>query len=190
LEEFEKDTFTAKDVDTAGIEEYLASLFDNRGAQNKLQRIRRDMESYGEDLMEFNGEVEEETLQWCIVDLIKNELISDEKKKTLQGYLQSPMALSELAGLLKMKSIQHWKWRGAEKGLPVTARMNGEGKYCIVVEEDIIDMLFLHTLAVGWSMKLRECLSAAVSHPGVWPGPNPLSPDEFDKRECMWYPTS
>jgi len=186
LDKFEKHTFTTKEVHIEAVEEYLNNLFDNTAAQEQLRRLRQGLETYGEDVMTGQEEVDEDMVQWCIADLVKNELVSDEKKKTLQGYLQSPIALREITGTLNMKSVRHWQCRGADKGLPVTARMNGEGKYCIAVEEEIVDMLFLHSLAVGWSVKLRECLKEAVSFKGVWPGNKLLTPDELEQRECTY----
>jgi hypothetical protein len=184
LDKFEKHTFTAKDVDVDAMEQYLASLFDNTAAQDQLNRLREDIEAYGEDVLTGHEEVDQDIVQWCIADLVKNELVSDDKKKILQGYLQSPIALRELTDTMNVKSVRHWKWRGAEKGLPVIARMNAGGKYCIAVEEDVVDMLFLHSLAMGWSMKLKECLKEAISFKGVWPGNKPLTIDELEKREC------
>ncbi|KAF2689944.1 hypothetical protein K458DRAFT_356325 [Lentithecium fluviatile CBS 122367] len=184
LDNFEKYAFKAKNVDTAAIEAYLEALFENPAAKTQLGQIRENMKTYGDGLMMDEAGVDEDMLTWCIADLLQNPLLSPNKKETLEEYLQSPLAVRELAGTLSMKSVQHWNWRNADKGgLPVTARHNGEGIYCIAVEEDVIDMLFLHCLAVGWSLTLMECLSNAVLSKGLWPGNRPLTTNEQEKRE-------
>ncbi|KAF2243813.1 hypothetical protein BU26DRAFT_523389 [Trematosphaeria pertusa] len=182
-ETFEKNTFASKHVDTKAMEEYLSGLFDNSAAEEQLDKLREHIGDYGKDVMEGSEEVDGEIVEWCIVDLLRNGLLSDEKTKTLRGYLQNPIAIRELTSTLNMKSVRHWNWRNYEKGLAVTARQNADGKYCITVEEDIIDMLFLHSLAVGWSMKFKECLKDLISYKGVWPGNALLSNEELDKRE-------
>lgn len=182
-EKFEKNTFAATEVNTKSIEPYLDSLFKNKGAKDQLRRLRSDVERFGNDLIGGDEAIDEEIVIWCIGDLLKNSLLEDKKKKTLQDYLQHPTAIRELTSTLNMKSCYHWTWRNSSKGLPVAARKNEEGTYCITVDEDIIDMLFLHSLAVQWSMKLKEVLKDAVSFKGIWPGNKILDIDELEKRE-------
>ncbi|KAF1957047.1 hypothetical protein CC80DRAFT_535009 [Byssothecium circinans] len=183
FERFEKNTFANKDVDEERIEKYLESLFDKEAAQDQLKEIRSAISDYGDEVLQSCEEVDDELVIWCIEDLLNNDLLSDEKKKALQTYLHSPLAIKELKSTLNMKSVRHWNFHDVEKGLPVSARQNAEGKYNIVIDEDIIDTLFLHSLAVGWSSKLKDVLKEAVSYKGVWPGNNLLSIEELEERE-------
>ncbi|KAF2468596.1 uncharacterized protein BDR25DRAFT_304987 [Lindgomyces ingoldianus] len=189
FEKFEKNTFASKQVDVEALEKYLSGLFQDNGGNQALERLREDIGDYGDDVMNGPDELDDETLEWCINDLIHNGLLSDERRKTLQGYLQSPIVLRELKSTLNAKSIRHWTWRNVDKGLPVTARKNSEGNYCITVEEEIIDMLFLHTLAIGWSCKLRGSLKDLVSNPCVWVRSIGPLPSEMNKREYYLLPT-
>jgi len=91
------------------------------------------------------------------VDVLGDELIDDEKKQTLQAYLQSPIALRELASTINVKSIGDWNYNG-DKGLPISTRQKSNGSYCVVLEEDIVDMLFLHCVGFRWALKLKSCL--------------------------------
>ncbi|KAF2003747.1 hypothetical protein P154DRAFT_486456 [Amniculicola lignicola CBS 123094] len=168
LEKFEKDTFTVKDVDTEDLEKFLNGLFQHESAKLSLARLKEDIEDYGNDVFTGAIEVDNEGLEWCIEDLLGDKLLSDETRKTLEGYLHSPAAMRELRSTMNMKSVRHWNWRNVEKGLPVTARQDQEGKYCITVDEDIIDMIFLHSLATGWSMKLKECLVELIGDRNIW----------------------
>ncbi|KAF1845188.1 uncharacterized protein K460DRAFT_366074 [Cucurbitaria berberidis CBS 394.84] len=182
LEEFEQDTFTAKDVDVEAIETYLSSLFVDDRDKRDLDDLRGDMRLYGDELMDNNGELDQDILMWNIMELLKNDLISPEKKKALEGYLQSPIALRELVATMKMKSFQNWDYNNSHDGLPVTARQNAEGQYCITVEEDIIDMLFLQCSAIGWASKLKECLKD-FTRTSVSFSTKDLTVDELNQRE-------
>ncbi|KAJ4371307.1 hypothetical protein N0V83_004524 [Neocucurbitaria cava] len=182
LEEFEEATFTAKDVHIDAIEAYLSSLIVGDTADKQLERLRRDMRSFGEGLVDNGREVEQDDLMWIIMELLKNDLISPEKKATLESYLQSPIALRELVACLNMQSFHHWRYKDAHKGLPITARQNAEGQYCITIEEDIVDMLFLNCIAIGWASKLKECLQNFCNRSGSF-ATKSLSAEEKHKRE-------
>lgn len=182
LERFEKDTFTSKDVDANTIESYLSGLFIGDHSNRGLQVLRNGMRIYGEELMQGGADVDQDILMWAIMDLLKNDLISTQKKKILEGYLQSPIALRELTATLNMKSFRHWDYSNEYEGLPVTARQNAEGQYCITVEEEIIDMLFLHGTAIGWATKLKEYLTEFTRNSMAFAGRD-LNLDELNKRE-------
>lgn len=182
LEKFESDTFTAKDVDTDALEVYLTNLMRNNGSLDELDTLRLCMRGYGNNLLEGDSEIEEDELEWCIIDLLKNDLISSEKRRALEGYIQNSIALKELLGALNMRSFRHWNWKHADKGLPVTARQDAEGQYHMFIEEDVVDMLFLHCTAVGWAQKLKECL---VDYGRCSPlvDRRHISPDEQKERD-------
>jgi hypothetical protein len=165
-EKFEAETFTAKDVDVEALEAYLAGLMKGNGYSADLDELRDDMRRYGEEILDGEIEIEEAELEWCIMDLLKNDLIAEDKRETLEGYLQNQVAIKELLGVLNMKSIRQWKWKRTGKGLPVLARQDIEGQYHITVEEELVDTLFLHCVAIGWGQKLKTCLSDYVRYLG------------------------
>lgn len=182
FENFEKNTFSCTDVDTDRLQKFLSSCFETETGKRALDRLRADMKLFGDEVMDGSEEITDEEMEWCIRDLIQNGLQSDERKKTLQHYLDSPVAMRELRSIMNMKSVRHWKWRNHDKGLPVTARQNSDGKYCITVEEDIMDTLFLHSLSTGWASRVRLSLSNAVNTYDFWTV-NKIHANEFDKRE-------
>lgn len=184
LDDFEKNAFGAINVDVIALEHYLDNLFASEFSRDMLQRMRSVMRNFGFNTTLGYEEVDENTVKWCIEDLLTNPLLSDEKRITFQGYLQSDLALRELTGTLNAKSIRHWNYRHVEQGLPVTARQNAEGRYCITVEEDIVDTLFLHTVAISWSMKFKNVMRETLSCKETWGASvgNPLSAAEYDAR--------
>ncbi|KAI4682966.1 uncharacterized protein J4E84_006868 [Alternaria hordeiaustralica] len=179
LEKFEKACSQATNVDNQSIETYLLSLFTSE--DEHLQSIRDGMQAYGDDLRSGEIEVDEECLTWITTDLMKSERISPERKATLVGYLQSPDALRELVATLNMMSYRDWNYRNAEAGLPVEVRKTKSGQHYVHVEVDIIDMLFLHCCAIGWAVKLNECLKNFVHESGLFRCA-PLAEAELDKR--------
>ncbi|KAF2800141.1 hypothetical protein K505DRAFT_320648 [Melanomma pulvis-pyrius CBS 109.77] len=182
FQKFETSSFNPNDVDSEKLETYLKNLFDGAGTRG-LERLREDFEEYGNELIDGHDELDEDTVEWSIKDLLQNGMLSEKQQQTLQGYLQSPVAIREFTSLLNVKSIRNWNYRNPEKGRPITARQNSEGKYCITIEEDVVDMIFLHSLATGWSTTLKEYLTDFVSNYSVWVRNKMLSTEESAKRD-------
>ncbi|KAJ4350955.1 hypothetical protein N0V95_004294 [Ascochyta clinopodiicola] len=182
LETFEAETFTVKSVNIEILEDYLAHLMEGDGSSHGLTKLRESMHQYGNDILEGISAIEEDELEWCIMDLLNNDLVSSEKKKTLESYMQNSFAIKELLGGLNMKSIRHWNWTNADKGLPVTVRQDADGQHHITIEEDLSDMLFLHCTAIGWAQKLKSCLSDFVQHHSL-PHKRHICPNEQKELE-------
>ncbi|KAF2110593.1 hypothetical protein BDV96DRAFT_615154 [Lophiotrema nucula] len=181
FDEFEKRTFTEKNVDEGVLGEYLNGLFDSEAGREALESLREGVDYIF--TAETCDRITEEVVEWCIKDLLEIGLHDEETKKTLQGYLQSPSALRELKSALQVRTIRHWNWRNPGEGLPVTARQDAEGKYRIIVEEDLMDMLFLHIIAVQWSTKIKGSLQNLISDTRIWPRGKGFTEDEMLKRD-------
>lgn len=153
-EKFEVEAFTARDIDVEALEAYLTGVMDGN-----LDELRDEMRWYGDEVLAGESEIEEDELEWCIMDLLKNDLLSDDKRKTLEGYVQNQIAIKELLGVLNMRSVRQWNWKRTANGVPVTTRKDTEGQYHIVIDEDVVDMLYLHCVAIGWAQKLKSCFA-------------------------------
>ncbi|OAG12378.1 uncharacterized protein CC84DRAFT_1108721 [Paraphaeosphaeria sporulosa] len=177
---FEEHAFAQKDTDVKAIEDYLTCLFDDAVGNEQLQMLRQQMTDYGEVLLLGEEKLDTALVEWCIKDLLNNGLLSAERQSRLHGYLDSETAIRELTATLNAKSIRHWNWCNDERGLPVSAQKNANGMFCITVEEKLIDMLFLHSLAMRWGMELKDALrrltSIRVEHA-------PPALEEIQKRE-------
>jgi hypothetical protein len=182
LERFEKEAFTAREVDSVAIEVYLSSIFADSEDKQGLEDIRSELQAFGEEVITDGLEIEQDFLMWCIMDLLKKDVLDDKKTKTLEGYVQSPIALRELVATLNTKPVHHWNYKNTDNGLPVTTYKNVEGQYCVSVEENTIDLLFLHCMGIGWAMKLKD---SVVDFVRSWNSGNTkgLSVDETNKRE-------
>jgi hypothetical protein len=177
FEKFENDTFTEQNIDVEALVDYLSGLCPG----DELDTLRDDLQSFEKELLSDGLDIDRDFLVWCIMDLLKDAFISEDRRRTLESYIQSPIALRELVSLLNMKSVRHWDYKNADQGLTVTPLQNAEGQLSIVIEEEIVDSLFLHAMGMRWAMQLKTCLkefarcSASFSIPAV-------SVDELYKR--------
>jgi len=160
-EKFERDAFTLHFVDGDAISTYLSQFFKGP-RQDVLNRLRQDVEDACEDMLDLKEWMSDGSIEWCINDLIDNGKLSEEKIKTLQGYLHSPAVLREISSTLKMKTPRRWNWRNPEKGLTVEARQIPDGT-CMAVDADIIDLLFVHLVATGWGQSLHRYLKNVIT---------------------------
>lgn len=183
-ETFETNAFTSRKTNKEDISNYLLNLFKTRECEHVLNRLRRSIEAGAEDLLSSSFGLlreDDETLSWCIKDLLRHELVSGEKKKILQGYLQSPSSIRELASVLKLRNLRHWNWRNPTKGLTVKVHYSDTGS-CMAVDGDILDLIYVHLLATRWGGTIRNCVNQSTntifkSHR------NHLSSEELDKRD-------
>jgi hypothetical protein len=182
-DKFEKNAFASPQGNVEEFEKWLATMYEGESCEEALSVLREHIEEYGDSVISGAREMEDEDVEWCIKDLLERRSLNDDQTKKLQGFLLSPAAIREIRSTINMKSVRHWNWSNAEQGLPVTARLNSEGKYRIFIDEDIIDMLFLHTLAIGWSAKLKEYLKDVITAWNVRTRNNMPSLEHLHKRE-------
>ena len=184
-EKFESIAFTPLETDAEEIDRHLSSFFPGDNGAGALEELRENVKEYGNDSLGGMKIFTDETLQYCIRDLLQNELLSDEKKTILQGYQQSPIVLREIASTLNMKfsDIRNWTWRSPEKGLRVEAHQNSDGIFCMTAEEDLLETLFLQGIGVSWSIVVKGCLKEFIKGDRVWKRAERPSLDELDKRD-------
>ncbi|KAF2649673.1 hypothetical protein K491DRAFT_697913 [Lophiostoma macrostomum CBS 122681] len=183
FEKFERNTFMSPSVETKQLEGYITSLFEDDESKAAISRLREDIEEAADDALDGTVEVDEEAIEWCIRDLLTKDTLGEEERRSLRSYLDSPQAIRELKGILNMKLVRHWNWKEAKGGLPVIARQDSDGKYCMTVVETVIDALYLHTVAIGWSIRLRKYLTDLVKKPAVWMRNTLPSREDMHKRD-------
>ncbi|KAI8935346.1 hypothetical protein NX059_007931 [Plenodomus lindquistii] len=182
IDMFETMAFTDRSVDTTSIDDYLSTLFDSSTDRPALDDIRKEMNSFGTELMADGLEVDQDSLIWTIIDLLKNELVNPNLKMKLEDFMQSPIALQELVATLNTRKFRDWDYKNSHLGLALAARRNSNGQYCIVVEEDLMDMLFLHCTAMSWAFTLKEGLKKLINRSSHL-ARSPITPQEICKRE-------
>jgi len=95
--------FTPLETDEVEIDNYLSSLFkDDKGAK-ALERLRVEVKDHGERELKELAPFDQRSIKWCIKGLLKNDLLSEDKKVILQDFLQDEVALGEICDVLNMK---------------------------------------------------------------------------------------
>ncbi|KAI2486800.1 hypothetical protein Ptr902_00933 [Pyrenophora tritici-repentis] len=145
------------DVNPEAITNYLRSLFEGNEHVD-FQDVRDIMQVHGAELLDSGMWISEGDLKCAITDLMGKEFIDISTKEILSHYSQSPVAMRELVATMKMKSFNDWEYKHAESGLSVKTYRSADGQSHFVVEEDIIDMIFLHHCAQNWGSRMRQGL--------------------------------
>lgn len=61
------------------------------------------MKGHGEKAFKELNPFDQRSIRWCIEGLLKNDLLSEDKKVILQDFLQDEVALGEICDVLNMK---------------------------------------------------------------------------------------
>jgi len=119
-EKFESVVFSPADVDTNAIQELLASLFEDEGAEKALEQLRRRIPGFGKRLASDPKPFTKPVLEWCIRGLLQSDLLSDQKKTTLEDFMKDKVFLAEIIDVLNMRyvDLESWSW-DADEGIPV-----------------------------------------------------------------------
>ena len=183
-ERFESYVFTPLDVDTSAITAHLDGLFQSEDAAKALKALRSEVKDIGKVLSSSSTPFNDEVLEWCIKGLLKNNLLTEHKKTLLEEFLQNKVVLTEIADVLNMRfaSLDTWSW-GVD-GISVEPRKQLNGKYRVMMDEDILQALFLHYIGLTWSVKMKAALRRVVQDKHVWKKSAPeISRDERNRRE-------
>jgi len=130
---FESYVFKPLETDVSAINAYMDGLFGNEKAAKRLKDFRQELKRVGNGLFASSNPFDHNSLRWCIKGLLKNELLSEQKKTILQEFLQNGVVLTEIADVLNMRytNLQGWSW-GTE-GILVEPRRQLSGKYRVMV---------------------------------------------------------
>ena len=183
-EKFESVVFTPLDVDVAAIEDLLNGLFATEEAGKALSKLQKRIRTFGERIAANAKPFDLYTLKWIITGLLKSDLLSDTKKNTLETFLKDDVVLTEIADVLNMRfvDLESWSW-DAEEGIPVEPRRQLNGKYRVVMDEDILQSIFLHYISTTWAIEFNAALMDIVSNRDVWQWTERMPRAEIEKRE-------
>ncbi len=181
--------FTPFETNGVEIDLYLANLFPSDHGSRFLKGLRthvRDIcqlwiPSKGSSrISHFNSR----SIRWCLKGLLGNDLLSDDKKVILQEFRQDEVAQGEICDVLNMKlaNLENWEWDAGTNGLPVEPRRQLNGKYRIMMDEDILDAILLHYIGTKWSVGLKSHLVRAVNLNENWKFQSRVPPDIVDRR--------
>jgi len=183
-DKFEAVVFTPRDTDEEEIENYLYTLFEGEGGEEALERLERAIETIGRrsrfDANPFN----DQTLIWCLKGLLNNYLLKDDKKSMLKEFLQDEVARAEICDVLNLQygDIANWSWDTGDEGIPIEPRRQLNGKYRIMMDEDVLQAIFIHYIGMNWSANLKRILGEAIRYTDIWKKNEQPPQEELDRR--------
>ena len=183
---FEAVVFEPVITDEIEIDNYMGSLFpeDDDEASRALRELRGAMKSFSEVYLGRKTAFDLYALRWCIRSLLTNDLLNDEQKNILEEFLTNDVVLTEIADVLNMrfKDLRNWSWE-AEDGMFYEPRRQLNGKYRIMMDEDILQAIFLHFIGITWSVELKHNFRALVAKKAFWKGPEQMSREELYRQQ-------
>ncbi|MCJ1254916.1 hypothetical protein MMC24_002732 [Lignoscripta atroalba] len=184
-DKFESVVFTPFETDEVGIDNYIRDLFPGDTGTKALEQLRLEVKAQGDDVLANSKAFNDRTLRWCINGLLKNDLLSNEKKAILQDFLQNEVVLGEIADVLNMRfaDIKKWSWAAEDEGMPVEPRRQLNGKYRIMMDEDVLQAIFLHYIGITWSVSIKKTLRDVIHYTSLWKQSEYVPQDEADRRQ-------
>lgn len=81
-----------------------------------------------------------DVVEWCVKGLLSVDLLSRDKRNALQS---NPPVLVELTNFLNIKLDAIDYWPCCDNPIPLDMRRHLNGKYCVFMDEEILQDLFL-----------------------------------------------
>ena len=120
-DKFEQVVFEPLQTNETEIQRYLEKLFVGHTGEKALDWFRERMRGMGKNFLEETTPFDEKTLRWCIKALLRQDLLNDEKKATLQDFLRDEAVLAEIRDVLNMRyrDLRNWSWNLWAQGMRV-----------------------------------------------------------------------
>ncbi|KAG8532890.1 uncharacterized protein KY384_002768 [Bacidia gigantensis] len=182
-DKFAEVVFTPLTTDDSKITEYLEDVFGDDDTVKPLAALRARVQEFGRTLANRPNPFDQYSLKWAIKGLLKEELLSEEKRMILEEFHNNPTVLTEISDVLNMRfrNLAHWSW-DADDGMVIQARPQLNGKWRVMMDEDILQALLLHYVAVAWCVEIKDAFRDFVRSPNVWKHITPPMSREDQQR--------
>jgi hypothetical protein len=184
-EKFTNVAFTPSHTDEVEIDQYLSSLFEDDHASALLEKLRKDVGVFAECFKSRATPFDTSVLKLSIKALLTNDLLNDDAKMTLSEFSTNDVVLNEIADVLNLRfsDLDNWSW-DADEGMYYEPRRQGNGKYRIMMDQDILQALFLHYVAVGWCEYLKgKFRELALTYSKFWKYPDEMAAHEKQRHQ-------
>lgn len=106
---WEHDVFEDHDVNETAINEYLTRLFDSKGSDAALNRIRTSISTVESGLSTPN-QFNTATLHWTLKSLLASDRLTNEKRQVIRDFQSNNVILTEIADVLNMRlaAVDNW----------------------------------------------------------------------------------
>ena len=167
---FARVVFEPLETDEVEIDIYLNQLFDGDHGTSSLERLRKEVSRYGKTLIKNPTPFDDQSLRWCIKALLKNDMLNDEKKASLNDFLKDEAVLSEIKDVLNMRfrDLKVWEWNLGDDGMPVVPRQSLNGKWRVMIDEDVLQALLTHHIGTCWAVNIKKALVSIRRSGKLW----------------------
>jgi hypothetical protein len=116
----------------------------------------------------------------CIGSQLKNDLLGDEQKSIQEEFLANNVVLVDVADVLNMRfaDLRNWSWE-ADDGMFYEPRRLLNGKFRIMMGDDILQAIFLHFVGIPWSVQLNHSFKSLMVWKSLWKCPIQMSNEEL-----------
>ena len=168
-DKFSKVVFTPSETDEREILIYMNSFFEDDASKKLLEIHRGSVKAAAKALKGRTAPFTVSTLKMCIKGLLTNDLLNDAAKMTLSEFSQNDIVLSEIADVLNLRysDLDNWSWE-ADDGMYYEPRRQANGKYRIMMDQNILQAIFLHYVAVSWCSEFKELFQHFVLNSHFW----------------------
>jgi hypothetical protein len=181
---WEEYVFKPKETDGAAIKTYLNHVFVS-GSKD----VKRAYESLVERMQYFQGytwdmgtHFSDDSVTTCIKGMLRSDVLTDEKRATLRGFLGNSVVLNEIADVLNMRMATRSSWSWGEAQV-VEPQRHLNGRYRFYPDEDLLQAIFIYYIGQQFAVRLRELLQDFVNYEGVWkPDAKPVSKEDARRR--------
>lgn len=169
-DQFEATVFETRKNGGDDLHAFLDTLFPDDESKAALEDLQNKVYYRTLEIWEQKKPFTIKSLTQCIGGIQNEDVISEEKQETLNHFLNSPVALAEVADVLNMRfaDLRNWDWHAGDDGIPVLPRQELNGKYRIWMDDDVLQTIFVEHICVRLCNALKEALEDFIQVPSVW----------------------
>ncbi|KAL6412392.1 hypothetical protein AUP68_03595 [Ilyonectria robusta] len=187
---WEEYVFSPKVTDTVAIKSYLEDLFTG-GPKHVQEAFKSDLTNCLHAFQASWGQethFDDQSLGICIRGLLRSDLLTDQKRATLQEFLGNKAVLREVADVLnmRMQNRKSWAW---DTACPIEQRRSLNGRYRFYPDEDLMQSIFLYYIGRRWGVEIRKSCGAILHNVKVMkPAVRALTKEEARRRKYFLGP--
>ncbi|CAI6333126.1 unnamed protein product [Periconia digitata] len=185
-EQFSDVVFTPLETDEIEIDLYLNSMFYDDYARDRLRLLRQNITLAAEKLKTESNPFTKFVVKDCIDALRACSLLNDDANMTMLEFSKNDDVLCEITDVLNLRfaDLENWSWE-ADEGIYYEPRKQINGKYRIMMDEDILQAIFLHYIAGSWCMIFKNEFTGLVNDERCWKTHEKVSP--YQKARNLYF---
>jgi hypothetical protein len=183
-DKFSSVVFSPVITDEVEIETCVSGLFSKEGTARALNDIRSNLTEFGTSFWSRATPFDSDSLHWCIQTLLKKDLLNDQQKSILRDISDNAVVEDEIADVLNMRfvDLENWTW-DAPEGMYYEPRRQLNGKYRIMMDEDILQAIFTHYIGTTWAVHFKRTFAVFVYDFSTWQGQERMPREERLRQE-------